>query len=237
MLTESIDAYVERRQSIREPDGLWHASSMFSCDRQAVYVRIGAEKTNPRSARSSRTLYLGSLLHALVQDALREYVEIDAALGTQVYTEVKLDVPEWEFRSSADGLVILPKGRAFLIEYKTTSEYGFKKSLPQQAHTGQVCAYGWALRKYGSQESLIAPLGDNLDRACIVYINKSNLDTRLCWLDLNADTDAAIEKKMTDLSLFVKHDLLPDRLAGTYEKRDWLCGYCEYATRCWDTDE
>lgn len=210
---------------------------MFSCDRQAVYVRRGAEKTDPRSGRSRRTLYLGSLLHALVQDALSEYADLDAPLGTEVVTEVKIDVPEWEFRSSADGLVIMPDGKAFLIEYKTVSEYGFKKTLPQEPHVGQVTAYGWALRNYGSGESFVSPLGDKLTRACIVYINKSNLDMKLCWLDLNDETDRKIEDKITDLSTFVKHDLLPDRLPGTYVKRDWLCGYCEYATRCWDQDE
>jgi hypothetical protein len=240
VIPESIDNYVLRRESIREPDGKWHASSLFSCDRQAVYRRTGTEPTNSRDARSKRTLYLGTLLHGVVQTALHEYAEIDAPLRTSVATEVPLNVPEWDFVSSADGLVILPDEKAFIIEYKTVSEYGWKKELPQQAHVGQVTSYGWALRNYGSpgnESNLpLAPLGDRLDRAVIVYINKGNLDVKECWIDLGPDTDGFVEGKLGHLSVLVKHDLLPLRLDTERGRRNWLCGYCEFATRCWETD-
>jgi hypothetical protein len=234
ILEDYLDEYVRRRKSDREPDGMWHASGLFGCDRQAVYGKLGVEKTSPNSDRSMRTLWLGSHLHEVVQEALTEYVE--SIPDAKVYIEVPCRMPDLEYKSTCDALLYTPDDGYVLVEFKTIGAYGWKKELPQESHVGQARSYAMALRRVGHPDSGILPLGDKLRRGVIVYINKDNLEQRLCWFDVDIDVENQIERRILDLTVLANHRMLPERLPFERGKRAWLCGYCDHATRCWDTD-
>jgi hypothetical protein len=234
MFRESLDAYVEKRDTAREWDGKWHASALFSCDRQATYGKIGTPESDPKDARTSRTFFLGTLLHGIVQEALRDYVPD----GT-VEIEVPVEMPDLEYKSTADGLVYLAdEDRWFVIEYKTVSGFGFKKSdLPQPAHVMQARSYAMGLRRYGSEERGIPPLGDKLDTIVVVYICKDDLSMKTFEMPVDPAIEEDIANRIQSLAVLAKHNLLPPRLPRDSKgNRAWLCNYCRFSTRCYTVD-
>ena len=62
-VVDALDRYVASLEETREPDGTWHPSAIFGCGRQAMYAQLSTPESNPRSARSSRTLRVGHLFH------------------------------------------------------------------------------------------------------------------------------------------------------------------------------
>jgi hypothetical protein len=236
MLIDSLDEYVLNRETTREWDGKWHASALFSCERQATYGKIGTPESDPKDARTSRTFFLGHLFHDVVQTALRDYFAKHG--GGQVYIEVPLAMDELEYASTADAVVHTDADdRWLVVEYKTVSAYGFKKTLPQEYHVMQARSYAMALRRHGSDEYRIPPLGDKLRQGVVVYICKDNLDIRLCWFDIDPAIEDEIANRMSSLAVLAKHNLLPPRLPHDGKgNRAWLCNYCRFSTRCYTVD-
>jgi len=246
---EIIDRHVERLHEDREPDGYWHPSSLSNCLRQAVYELRGTEITNPRDARSRRILRVGHMFHQFVQDAIAS----DPAV-VEFYPEIKLHSERLRVIGSSDGLQSLARivedGYEVweVVEFKTINSLSFRyKDLPKPAHKIQAATYMKLLREdggtvLGESPKVIPPLGDKLTRARLVYLSKDDLKLEehvVLW------TPAKDEEILSRIAVLEEHRVagtLPRRLPMVsdkktgQEKRDYLCGYCQYEDRCWKGD-
>lgn len=236
----AVNAYVQANASIREPDGKWHPSSIFACDRKALYERRGVEQTNPKDDRSGRVLFIGSRWHEIVQAAVIEHVK-DA---DQVLTEVPVELPELNIVGHADQLIRF--GDVWeLEEYKSISSNGFRYLKgPKPEHVSQAYTYMYALRTQGvptdegGLRKPIPPLGDSLTTVRFVYISKDDLKIAEYVVPWDPAFEAVLRQKVTTLDRYVADPIsLPPRLPLEKGKKNWLCaGYCEFRDRCWQVD-
>lgn len=88
--------------------------------------------------------------------------------------------------------------------------------------------------------SEIPPLGDKLDRIRFVYISKDDLRIEELLVFWTPDMERQIKERIAYLDKYRNDPVglsLPPRLpVDAKGKRNWLCNYCPFATRCWDVD-
>jgi hypothetical protein len=63
IVKEIVDDYIESVTDDREPDGLYHPSSMVGCTRKAIYDVRGVEPTDPIDTKTKRKFYIGHRIH------------------------------------------------------------------------------------------------------------------------------------------------------------------------------
>ncbi len=241
-IAAAIDQYIAAHSSIREPDGLWHPSSISGCQRKAVYEVRGVEPTDPPTAKQARILFLGSRFHEIVQEAVK------LAHGDRVYTEVRILVPELNVTGAADQLILAeqPDGTFELQEFKTIKEWAFRKlTEPKDDHVRQQMHYMFALREHGGTADdgrIVEPLGDRLTQARFTYIEKQTFDTREFVVPWDPAWEADIRRTVDDLEAYKGDPLsLPPRLPTDAKgKKSWMCdwgwGRCQFYSRCWEQD-
>lgn len=245
-IEESLDRYVNAVEVEREPDGHWHPSSISGCPRQALYGFRGVKATNPRDDRSKRILRVGHLLHEFVQAAILADPEVEI-----FYPEISLHDQALNIVGHADGLMRLKDGSWLLLEFKTINSMAFKyRDLPKPEHVTQVTAYMKAVRDFGCVYTLpdgtignIAPLGEKLRSARIVYVSKDDMRVEECAFFYSDDKEAALVERVNFLELHRVNDTYPDRLPLVADKkngglkRDWQCGYCPWQDLCWKKED
>lgn len=230
-VASSLDRYVAAIETPREPDGLWHPSSLGGCDRKALYELLGVAKTNPPDARTRRVFRVGHLMHEFVQTA----IAADPAVLV-FYPEVRLDAPDLRVTGHADGLIKHDDGSWEVLEFKTISSRAFQYGdLPKADHVGQLALYMKVLREYGGRflEAAILPLGDTLTRGRVVYVSKDDLRISEHPVTWSAAKDEEITAKLDRLEYHREAGTLPERLPMNGSKRHYLCGYCPFQDHCW----
>ena len=231
----SLDRYVEAIAEPREPDGLWHPSSLGGCDRKALYEVRGTPKSNPPDARTRRVFRVGHLMHEFVQTA----IALDPSV-LRFFAEVALDAPDLRVTGHADGLLTHVDGSWEVLEFKTISSRAFQYGdLPKPDHVGQLSLYMKVLREYGGRsgpekfQEVIPPLGERLARGRVIYVSKDDLrigEYGITWSDAK---DEEIRAKLARLESYREAGTLPDRLPVNGSKRHYLCGYCPFQDHCW----
>ena len=249
----TLDKHLLATEEPRPPDGYWHPSAIFSCERQAVYEKRGVPQSNERDARSRRILKLGSTLHEIVQKALA-----DDANARAVYNEVRVEIPGLKTRGSLDSLLEFSDDEYELLELKSISASGFKYGgMPKPEHVKQARTYAMALMRYGGVAgtldaadrlmtfATIPPLGNKLKRVRMVYFSRDDLTMREFtqyegqpilptqeWMDDLEGKIALLDAYMEDGTA------LPPRLPLDEKgKLNWLCrDYCLWRTRCFGID-
>ena len=240
----ALDAYVERESPPREPDGLWHPSSISGCARRAIYEMRQVPQTDPQTPKQKRILFLGSRFHEVMQAAVKSAPGVVA-----VYTEVKVLIPELNLTGAADQVVVLlvehEDGSVELQEFKTIKEWGFRKLTgPKDDHLEQCKSYVLALRDFGGvadDGTVLPPFGNRLSRIRFTYIEKQTLDTREFIVDWLPRWEADVRQTIADLEAYrADPESLPPRLPMNGSKRDYRCdwgwGKCQFLTQCWETD-
>lgn len=234
-ISGAMDAHIEALEVPREPDGKWHPSSLYGCDRKAVYEIRGTVPSDDRDVKSKRALRQGHMVHEFVQEA------VASTSGLRVYDEVKINAPDLNLTGSVDGLIWLSDDEAQVLEYKTIKAWGFKAlTKPKDDHIGQTKAYVYCLRNFGGvsrEGEVIPPLGDKLKSVRFAYICKDDFSVREFVLEYQPDWEAEVVSRVADLSAQQEAGTLPARLKGENGKRNWLCGYCPFETRCWEVEE
>jgi hypothetical protein len=236
-VTAILDEHVAALSEERLPDGKWHPSSYWGCDRKVVYELRGVEKTNPPNAATYRRFRVGHILHEFVQGALATAPEIIA-----FYPEFSIET-KLEETGHGDGLAFLNDGTAIVLEFKSINArgFGFLKTGPKDDHAKQASSYAVAARRDGviaDDGTAIPPLGDKLTGVLVVYLEKDSLEMREFWLPYNTGWEARVEARIASLERYrADPESLPPRQADKSKfPCSWKGGQCDFLDRCWDQD-
>lgn len=252
-VTASVDRYVSDQNEERLPDGHWHPSSLFGCERAGVYTFLGLPKSNPPGLRSLRIFRLGHLFHEFIQSAITS----DPAVRS-FYPEVKVYDPDLNITGHADGLAetewwvledgdILDEGTEWwVLEFKSIGGWGFKsKQLPQDDHLGQALTYAHVLKHYGGTWKVDDEVVRTFEpmpqirgvRFC--YVNKESGETKEYEVLLTDSFSAELAERVGRMNRHVTQGTLPERLPYELKAKGWeknyLCkSYCDYRDTCWE---
>jgi len=240
-----------RKERYDGNEGWYHASGAGLCSRKLYFESVEkAQPTNPPNKSSMRKMRVGTILHQDIQDSLILYNNIYNNISqdniehnisqnniTQEYN-VKFDVegeirlPSLNVRGfydvvSKDFSADKDTPKIKLYDIKTTASFSFarkfssKLSSPQENrnHYLQLGTYGLGLReKYG-----------DIDQMSIIYYNKDNSTMREVVVP-NMFID---EAKRYWYSINEEHSKgLPGFNFGTSPANNWICGYCQFKSRC-----
>lgn len=239
---QAIDKWVAYLEEPREPDGLWHPSSMWGCTRKAIYEVRGTQKSDPIPAEMKRVFRIGHLLHEFIQDAVRADTDV-----IESYSEVPVTYDDYGITGHADHLIRTAEGWR-LLEFKTINPNGFRYVAdgPKDDHRWQALTYMWVLREAGAVMCYrgdgnvvdLAPLGDSLTRASVFYISKgAGMEHVQHDIEWHPENKEAILDRIHGLNDANAGLGLPDRLVAPKGKpRHPLCGYCQYETLCYSEE-
>ncbi len=254
LVTDAYDTYVAEKDEERKPDSFWHPSSISSrCARKSIYTIRGTRKSDVRSKQSSRTLYLGKVIHIELQAAVSGIPWLAASYHeTAIFDDNdSLTVPTV---GSGDSVVLLPDGTWEVEEYKSKTSNMMRsktqiEALPEPEHLIQVKTYIRAIRRGGFTDDAGAHhvAVPDLVKGRIIYYGKDTsqiveclvmydpevddqiLDARLAYLEAYRADGEALPPR---LPLVVKHP----RGKAAFTDFDWLCRFCDFNHLCYDDD-
>lgn len=249
-LTDLIDEHIEALEEPREPDGKWHPSSYWGCDRKVIYEVRGVEQTNPADVVSKRRFRIGHILHEFVQGALLSAPEL-----VEVYPEFTLE-SKLEEAGHGDALIHYVNGDVdiwFVLEAKSSRKSSFKFGLKED-HAKQGSSYAVSARTMGvwvedpsapEGKRWIDPLGDKLAGVLVLYLEKEDLHTQEYWLPYDEAWETRLQERLAHLETYrADPESLPPRLPmskrGGKLVKNWMCGgawgSCPFFDRCWKQD-
>jgi CRISPR/Cas system-associated exonuclease Cas4 (RecB family) len=247
----ALDAHVAALVEVREPDGAYHPSQMFICERRATYSVRATPESNPPGPRTHRVFRVGHEFHRFAQQAL----SFSAGKGNTafVYHEVALHSPRLNLRGSADSIRFYMDEEADellveVIEYKSIKEASLRyaKELPKLDHVSQALTYAYLLRHEPWWTPTEAdpeilefhkPLGNRLLQVRICYISKDDLNVREFLVPVTEAWERELERYIARLDMYRLDEVaLPPRLPIVNGKKHWACGYCPWADKCWLVD-
>jgi hypothetical protein len=254
-IVSALDARVAAEYQDREPDGYWHPSALFGCLRQAIYASRGTEVTDVRDDRSKRVLRVGHHLHEYIQKAVNDDPRVEAAFdevkvtglgmtGSLDHVVVIWTGPEPRWGKGGDPWMDVAAGlaRVEICEYKTINSKAFKyKDLPKADHVGQLSTYLLLLKQFGGIAGDGTVIPPTEARGRIAYVSKDDLLVDEYTVLLTPSKERTILSRIDYLNRYAADDAaLPPRLPDEEKKgktqRAFLCNYCPYRQKCWDTD-
>ncbi len=239
-IESALDAYVLDESEDRPPDGKWHPSSMFACERKAIYQVRGVPEDEPISARLRRIFFLGTNFHQITQTAIARIVDRAQNEVVATYAEVGINVPLLNIDGHGDAVVIFADGSWDLIELKSINEWGLKSvvksGIPKAEHTSQALTYQYCLSRYpwtDQEGNVHPPLGLN-GRVRIAYLGKDAMDVAEFFVYPTRSWDEEFEAYLAKLQRY-KQDgaALPPRLP---DQTKYPCNWCSFKTTCWTRD-
>lgn len=228
-----VDDYIESVTDDRPPDGWYHPSSMWGCDRKTIYEVRGTPVDSPPDTVAKRRFYIGHRLHEAVQRALESHPDI-----TDFMPEGEVEWPEYNITGHFDGLVFY-KGEWYLLEVKSIKKAAVRMGLPKEDHVKQAVTYWWCVTNHGYRDANGLEYGPlKLAGIIMVYVEKEDLLIYQMDLTPEPEWSTMVPQKVAELDLWRDdEDSLPPRLPrGKGGKKHWLCGYCPFAEKCWNSD-
>lgn len=241
-ITAILDEHVARLEEPREPDGKYHPSSMWGCDRKVIYELRGVEKSNPPDATSSRRFRIGHILHAFLQSAIAETSSV-----VRVYSEFSTKDDRLNITGHGDVLVELNTGMFVVVEAKSRRASGLKFGLDED-HAKQGSTYAVEARTVGvwvtddeGNDKFLPPLGETLIGVIVYYMEKEDLLTQGHYIPYDESWETRLDERVASLDRYRNDpESLPPRLPMIRGKPDWHCkwktGQCDFYTRCWTQD-
>ena len=229
-------------------EGWYHASGAGLCSRKLYFESVEkTTPTNPPNKSSMRKMRVGTILHKDIQDSLILYNNIYNNIQDNIKKDNILQsniTQEYNVKFDVEGEIRLPSlnVRGFydvvsrdcsaektvkLYDIKTTASFSFarkfsrKLTSPQENrnHYLQLGTYGLGLREDGL----------DVDQMSIIYYNKDNSTMREVVVP-NMFID---EAKRYWYTINEEHSKgLPGFNFGTSPANAWICGYCQFKSRC-----
>jgi hypothetical protein len=228
-----VDDYIESVTDERLPDGMYHPSSMWGCDRKTIYEIRGTIPTNLPDAKAKRRFYIGHRLHEAVQRTLESHPDVE-----EFYPEGEILFRKYNTIGHFDGLVKY-MGEWWLLEVKSIKRWAAKRGLPKTDHVKQAITYWWCIENDGweNADGVRFP-PQKLAGIIMLYVEKEDLDIWQFDLTPEPEWSTMVPEKIASLDLYREDtDSLPPRLPRDSKgKKNWLCGYCPFADKCWNID-
>lgn len=244
MIEEALDAYLLATADEREPDGYFHPSSLFSCDRMAVYEQTGMPRSDAKAGKDYIPLEMGKLIHTLLQSSVTHMADTERV--QEVWHEVKVIIPPLNVKGSADSLIRFEDGSYEVEEFKSTKSAGIKYAKggfkPKEEHVNQGLTYTYGMRyfpwytEHTMPDGTVVttrhePIGARLTRLRVTYFGKDAGEILEFPYTITPEWEAWFVEFMRKLN---GAEELPDRKP----EKDWLCkGYCSWRSLCWGKGE
>jgi hypothetical protein len=262
----ALDSYIERHTEDRPPDGKYHPSTIYMCDRKSLYEVRATEREDAFKPGDRRPLFIGNTLGPVLQSAIEAQVGVTLLSAV---SEPRIDVPEWNLVGNADAFVIHMDGTPEVIENKTIGSNGLrfalkKGELPKPEHINQGLTYLLGIKRHG----YYTPYFDDDDGMCPNCVTPWKCNgphepypqiqrwhhwnavpdlTRLRVVYWEKDKHPVYEYTVHLTSeweeQFIEHIQRLDRyrsdgtaLPPRMPSGFWGCNYCAYARRCWNID-
>ena len=243
MIAGALTSFLVDTEKDRLPDGYFHPSSLFQCDRLAVYEQRAYEKSDTKKPEEHIPLRMGTLIHELLQASVTHMADTERI--QEAWHEVKVIIPDLMVTGSADSLVLLADGTYEVEEFKSTKSSGIKYAkggfTPKENHVNQGLTYVYGMRYFpwytehtmpdGTVETVKhAPLGGKLTKLRVTYFGKDAGEI----LEFTYTITSEWEQWFVDyIRILRDYEGLPARKP----EKDWLCkSYCAFRTRCWEAD-
>lgn len=262
LIADALDSYLEAIEEPREPDGSWHPSSLFNCDRQAVYEVRGTEPSDKSKPAGRRPLEVGKLFHTLLQASVENLAVTNRI--EQAFHEVKVHIPDLNVKGSSDSLIVLvtpdwdeddPRWTEWskyeVEEFKSTKSSGIRFAkggfAAKPYHIAQALTYVYAMRYHPFVTEAVIdgetvrtthlPLGNALRTARVTYIGKDGSEVLEFLVDITPEWEASFRRHIERLERYrIDGEALPPRLPREGGEKPWICRYCKWRTRCWSAD-
>lgn len=248
----ALDAWIERHTEDRTPDGKYHPSSIFMCDRKTLYEVRSTPREDAFQPGDRRPLFIGNTLGPVLQSAIE--AQVGKTLRYAV-SEPRIDVPEWNVVGNVDAFVIHMDGTPEVIENKTISPNSLRASkskgeYPKPDHVNQGLTYLLAIKRHGyftptidDNDFAIAiglpPLDtyhepvSELTRLRVAYWEKSGHKIDEFTVYLTDEWEEEFYAHIARLDRYRSDGTLPPRMPRGF----WGCSYCAYSVRCWNVDQ
>lgn len=224
LIGNAVDLYIGQQNEEREPDGMWHPSSLSSpCVRRSVLEKQGHPFSAPPDAETKRIFMMGKIIHRLVQDAVAQDPNI-----TLVIPEIEVLDEENEVTGQADILIFRKDRMEYeLIEIKSIKQMGVRYGIPKAEHIIQAGTYAYTLREFGGKTEdgiVIPPLGRALRTLRFVYVEKETMVIHEKVVDAE---DAAV-KAQKRLQQLQRVEYEPFQELPVVGAGSWFRNYCPY---------
>lgn len=255
MISEIVDRFLLRPEDEGRA-GCLHPSSLYGCQRRAIFEYMGKEETHPISPRSLRVFKMGHIAEELVLEAL----EME---GVLVDTQVPVARGLWSGNIDA---IVEQDGKQYILELKTVHSRAFHwaakerrrrllglgSSMPYDSHIFQVLAYDLLLPQ---------PEGNPRLPPHILYISKDDLlmeefiiqrvphqqkvrcsllvaDHADYGLELVKEVPDILEQQMQELERYAESGTVPPVPFGDPGEHPYLCERngkpnCQWYGHCW----
>lgn len=219
-VADVLDRYIEFIDPERVPDGKFHPSSLWMCDRQAVMIARGETQTNPPSKMTKRIFRLGHVLHELVQAAMLWAYEKQG----ETHLDSEFEVDEEHMTGHGDDALFIkwltPDEEVIVYEYKTSKTLSRvrREGKPQDHHLKQGATYCAGL----------AAKGHTVKELHVVYFQKNDLDIEEFVIPYNPEWRVKLDEKVDELSPYLDQPGVYPACTG--EK--WAKGYCPFYPIC-----
>lgn len=238
----ALDAWIERHTEDRTPDGKYHPSSIFMCDRKTLYEVRSTPREDAFQPGDRRPLFIGNTLGPVLQSAIE--AQVGKTLRYAV-SEPRIDVPEWNVVGNVDAFVIHMDGTPEVIENKTINQESYRKlskipdGLPKHDHRNQGLTYLLAIKKHG----FYVPTADGngiiwhepvtqLTRLRVAYWEKNRHQLGEWTVTLTDEWEEEFYTHIARLDKWRSDGTLPPRMPRGF----WGCNYCAFSLRCWNID-
>jgi hypothetical protein len=221
-----LDAYIEHLDEERVPDGKFHPSSLWMCDRQAVMVARGEPQNIKPDAKTKRVFKIGNIIHEFIQEAMAFKYNHEDSHGTQMKSEFLID--EQYLTGHGDDVLFVQwlteDEEAVVYEYKSTRNLS-KVRKDKKANTHHI--------KQGATYCAgLAAAGTKVKELHVVYFEKTNLDIEEFVYPYDPAWRDEVDRKIADLAPYL--DKPGEYPACTGE--DWLKKpdhpYCPFYPIC-----
>lgn len=216
-----LDAYIEHIDEERVPDGKFHPSSLWMCDRQAVMVARGEKQSSPPDAKTKRVFKIGSAIHEFVQRAMQHKYEYD---GSPYHLETEFSIEEEHLAGHGDDALFLnwltPDEEVVVYEYKST------RSLAKQRSSKSASAHH--IKQGATYAAALAAKGYKIKELHVVYYEKTNLDIEEFVYPYDPEWRVKLDEKIEQLVPYL--DKPGEYPACSGEK--WAKPYCPFYPIC-----
>ena len=136
----------EHKEKYEKFKGWFSASSAGSCFRKQWLKMKGAEE-KPMDARTMRLLRLGTIVHADLEEAIKQYVYDD---NTDVYSEHRIELPEIKVVGHLDmAFHFKDEDTVSVYDLKTAHSFKWKKLFGRNIDPNPSSNYQLQLGTYG----------------------------------------------------------------------------------------